>query len=78
MTMSAAMRKKGWTRKQKRLAVIAGLAVVLALAATLVLVALREQWGLTATEQSWIASIGFAGMAVGATLGGMRCSARLR
>ncbi|WP_432564068.1 MFS transporter [Kineococcus sp. SYSU DK003] len=36
-----------------------------------VLVALREQWGLSATEQSWIASIGFAGMAVGATLGGL-------
>jgi cytochrome c-type biogenesis protein CcmE len=31
------------TRKQKRLAVIAGLAVVLALATTLVLVALRDQ-----------------------------------
>ena len=43
MTMSAAIRKKGWSRKQKRLAVIAGLAVVLALAATLVLVALRDQ-----------------------------------
>jgi len=36
-----------------------------------VLVALREQWGLSATEQSWIASIGFAGMAIGATLGGL-------
>lgn len=43
MTMSATARKKGWSRKQKRLAVIAGLAVVVALAATLVLVALRDQ-----------------------------------
>jgi cytochrome c-type biogenesis protein CcmE len=43
MTMPAAIRKKGWSRKQKRLAVIAGLGVVLALATTLVLVALRDQ-----------------------------------
>lgn len=43
MTMPAAIRKKGWTRKQKRLAVIAGLGLVLALATTLVLVALRDQ-----------------------------------
>jgi cytochrome c-type biogenesis protein CcmE len=43
MTMPAAIRKKGWSRKQKRLAVIAGLGLVLALATTLVLVALRDQ-----------------------------------
>lgn len=43
MTTQTAIRKKGWSRKQKRLAVIAGLAVVLALATTLVLVALRDQ-----------------------------------
>ncbi|KKB86627.1 cytochrome C biogenesis protein CcmE [Devosia limi DSM 17137] len=43
MTMPAAVRRKGWSRKQKRLAIIAGLAVVLALATTLVLVALRDQ-----------------------------------
>ena len=43
MSMSASMRKKGWTRKQKRLAVIVGLGLVLALATTLVLVALRDQ-----------------------------------
>ena len=43
MTMPATLRKKGWSRKQKRLALIAGLAVVLALATTLVLVALRDQ-----------------------------------
>ncbi|KKC39803.1 cytochrome C biogenesis protein CcmE [Devosia epidermidihirudinis] len=43
MTMPAAVRKKGWSRKQKRLAIIAGLGVVLALATTLVLVALRDQ-----------------------------------
>ncbi|HWU18238.1 MAG TPA: cytochrome c maturation protein CcmE [Devosia sp.] len=43
MTMPAAIRKKGWSRKQKRLALIAGLALVVALATTLVLVALRDQ-----------------------------------
>lgn len=43
MTQQTAIRKKGWSRKQKRLAVIAGLALVLALATTLVLVALRDQ-----------------------------------
>ena len=31
MTMPAAARRRGWTRKQKRLAIIAGLAVVVAL-----------------------------------------------
>ncbi|MBU1336585.1 MAG: cytochrome c maturation protein CcmE [Alphaproteobacteria bacterium] len=41
--MPSAIRKKGWSRKQKRLALIAGLALVLALATTLVLVALRDQ-----------------------------------
>ena len=43
MTTETAVRKKGWSRKQKRLAVIAGLAVVVALATTLVLTALRDQ-----------------------------------
>lgn len=43
MTMPANARRKGMTRKQKRLAVIAGLAVVLALATALVLTALRDQ-----------------------------------
>jgi cytochrome c-type biogenesis protein CcmE len=43
MTMTAGVRKKGWTRKQKRLAVIGALALVLALATTLVLTALRDQ-----------------------------------
>lgn len=43
MTMPSAIRRKGWSRKQKRLAVIAGLGLVVALATTLVLVALRDQ-----------------------------------
>nr|WP_314261313.1 cytochrome c maturation protein CcmE [uncultured Devosia sp.] len=43
MTVQASVRKKGWTRKQKRLGIIAGLGLVLALATTLVLIALRDQ-----------------------------------
>ena len=43
MTMSSSVRRKGWTRKQKRLALIGGLGVVLALATGLVLIALRDQ-----------------------------------
>lgn len=43
MTMASSVRRKGWSRKQKRLAVIAGLGVVLAIAAGLVLMALRDQ-----------------------------------
>lgn len=43
MSVQGAIRRKGWSRKQKRLAVIAGLAFVLAIATTLVLVALRDQ-----------------------------------
>lgn len=43
MTQSSLVRRKGWSRKQKRLAVIAGLAIVVGLATTLVLVALRDQ-----------------------------------
>jgi putative MFS transporter len=31
----------------------------------------QEQWGITAGELSWLASIGFVGMALGATLGGL-------
>ncbi len=43
MTPIDLVRRKGWSRKQKRLAVIAGLAIVFSLATTLVLVALRDQ-----------------------------------
>lgn len=31
----------------------------------------QQQWGVTSSELSWIASIGFIGMAVGATAGGL-------
>jgi putative MFS transporter len=36
-----------------------------------VMTALAVQWELSATQLSWIGSIGFAGMALGATLGGL-------
>src|SRR5690606_11794801 len=36
-----------------------------------VIAALREQWGLDATTMSWVASVGFVGMALGASLGGL-------
>src|SRR3712207_7381671 len=36
-----------------------------------VMAALRVQWDLSATHLSWIGSIGFVGMALGATLGGL-------
>lgn len=36
-----------------------------------IIAALGVQWGLTDTEKSWITSIGFVGMAIGATLGGL-------
>lgn len=41
--MPAATRRRGMTRKQKRIALIAGLAFVLAIATALVLTALRDQ-----------------------------------
>src|SRR3982751_1156512 len=36
-----------------------------------VMAALAAQWGLSPTQLSWLGSIGFVGMALGATLGGL-------
>lgn len=36
-----------------------------------IVAALAEQWGLTDGEKSWVFSVGFIGMAAGATLGGL-------
>ena len=36
-----------------------------------IIAALAVQWNLTGTETAWIASIGFLGMAIGASLGGL-------
>ncbi|MGW8483727.1 MFS transporter [Microbacterium sp. NPDC055903] len=36
-----------------------------------IIAALAQQWDLTKTETGWIASVGFIGMAIGASLGGL-------
>ncbi|WP_392426013.1 MFS transporter [Barrientosiimonas humi] len=36
-----------------------------------IMVVLAKQWGLSSGELSWVASIGFVGMAVGASIGGL-------
>lgn len=36
-----------------------------------ILAALAQQWDITKTESGWIASVGFIGMAIGASLGGL-------
>lgn len=36
-----------------------------------ILAALAQQWGLSKMESGWIASVGFIGMALGASLGGL-------
>ncbi len=64
-----------FTRRHRRLVVGSGVGWALDAfdvgLVAYVLLALRVQWGITAGEQSLIASVGFAGMAVGASLGGL-------
>ena len=36
-----------------------------------IMAALAVHWGITPTESSWLASVGFIGMALGATFGGL-------
>ena len=36
-----------------------------------IMAALTKQWALSPTETSWLGSIGFLGMALGATVGGL-------
>ena len=36
-----------------------------------IMAALAVHWGLTPTQTSWLGSVGFVGMALGATLGGL-------
>lgn len=36
-----------------------------------IIVVLAQQWDLSATERSWILSVGFVGMTIGATVGGL-------
>jgi MFS transporter, putative metabolite:H+ symporter len=74
-TVSQRLDALPFTRRHTRLLVGSGVGWALdALDVGLVayvLVALRQQWGLDAAQLSWIASVGFAGMAVGAAFGGL-------
>lgn len=77
VTHTAADRLDGlpFTRRHRRLLVGSGIgwaldAMDVGLVAY-VLLALTVQWDLSRAELSWIASIGFLGMAVGASLGGL-------
>lgn len=63
------------TKKHKKL--LAGSGIGWALDAmdvgliSFVMAALATHWGISPTESSWLASIGFVGMALGATFGGL-------
>lgn len=63
--------------KRKHLRVITGSGIGWALDAmdvgliSFIIAALVQQWSLSTQEASWIASIGFVGMAIGASLGGL-------
>ena len=63
-----------YTRRHTRLLVGSGLGWALDAMdvglISFVIVVLAEQWDLTTSERSWIVTIGFVGMAIGATLGG--------
>ncbi|SDR86520.1 MFS transporter [Agrococcus carbonis] len=74
-TRSERLDRLPFTRKHGRLLGTAGIgwaldAMDVGLIA-FVIAALGEQWGLTAGDKGWLASIGFVGMALGATFGGL-------
>ena len=66
-----------FTREHRRLVVGSGLGWSLdamdvgLISFVMASLAAQEQWGITPGELSWIGSIGFVGMALGATLGGL-------
>lgn len=74
-TLSGRLDRLPFTRRHLRL--LTGSGVGWALDAmdvgliSFILAALSQQWGLTKGEAGWVASIGFVGMALGATLGGL-------
>ncbi|MFD0484389.1 MFS transporter [Kineococcus sp. GCM10028916] len=74
-TVSQRLDALPFTRRHRRLLVGSGVGWALDAfdvgLVAYVLVALRAQWDLDASQLSWIASIGFAGMALGATFGGL-------
>lgn len=75
LTRSERLDRLPFTRKHGRLLVGSGIGWALDAMdvglISFIMVALAKQWGLSSTEQSWIASIGFVGMAVGASVGGL-------
>ena len=74
-TVSQRLDALPFTRRHRRLLVGSGVGWALDAfdvgLVAYVLVALKAQWDLDASQLSWIASIGFAGMALGATFGGL-------
>ena len=75
LTRSERLDRLPFTRKHGRLLGTAGIGWALDAMdvglVSFVIAALVQQWGLSTTETSWIASIGFVGMAIGATVGGL-------
>src|SRR3954467_8675715 len=75
LTRAERLDRLPFTREHGRLVVGSGLGWALDAMdvglISFVMAALAVQWELSPTELSWIGSIGFAGMALGATLGGL-------
>jgi putative MFS transporter len=75
LTRSERLDRLPFTRKHGRLLGTAGIGWALDAMdvglISFVIAALAQQWALTSIETSWIASIGFVGMAIGATVGGL-------
>ncbi|MGR7025909.1 MFS transporter [Geodermatophilus sp. URMC 62] len=75
LTRAQRLDRLPFTREHGRLVVASGLGWALDAMdvglISFVMAALAVQWSLTPTELSWIGSIGFVGMALGATLGGL-------
>ncbi|MCK0111700.1 MFS transporter [Ornithinimicrobium sp. F0845] len=75
LTRSERLDRLPFTRKHGRL--LTGSGIGWALDAmdvgliSFIMAALAAEWNLSQTEQSWLASIGFVGMALGASLGGL-------
>ncbi|WP_206447432.1 MFS transporter [Agrococcus sp. KRD186] len=75
LTRSERLDRLPFTRKHGRLLGTSGIGWALDAMdvglISFVIAALAQQWQLTSIEASWIASIGFVGMAIGATVGGL-------
>src|SRR5688500_1074427 len=77
LTRAARLDRLPFTREHGRLVVGSGLGWALdamdvgLISFVMASLLAQEQWGITPTERSFIGSIGFVGMALGATLGGL-------